>query len=37
MKYIYDGCCIQLGIGGMSNMVGKLIASSDLKNLGGHT
>ena len=37
MKYIYDGCCIQLGIGGMPNMVGKLIADSDLKNLGGHT
>lgn len=37
MKYIYDGCCIQLGIGGMPNMVGKLIATSDLKNLGGHT
>lgn len=37
MKYIYDGCCIQLGIGGMPNMVGKLIAGSDLKNLGGHT
>ncbi len=37
MKYIYDGCCIQLGIGGMPNQVGKLIADSDLKNLGGHT
>jgi len=37
MKYIYDGCCIQLGIGGMPNMVGKLIADSDLKHLGGHT
>lgn len=37
MKYIYDGCCIQLGIGGMPNLVGKLIADSDLKNLGGHT
>ncbi len=37
MEYIYDGCCIQLGIGGMPNMVGKLIADSDLKNLGGHT
>jgi acyl-CoA hydrolase len=37
MKYIYDGCCIQLGIGGMPNIVGKLIADSDLKNLGGHT
>jgi len=37
MDYIHDGCCIQLGIGGMPNMVGKLIADSDLKNLGGHT
>ncbi|HOJ28452.1 MAG TPA: acetyl-CoA hydrolase/transferase C-terminal domain-containing protein [Spirochaetota bacterium] len=37
MKFLYDGCCIQLGIGGMPNMVGKLIAQSDLKNLGGHT
>jgi acyl-CoA hydrolase len=37
MKYIHDGCCIQLGIGGMPNLVGKLIADSDLKNLGGHT
>lgn len=37
MNYIHDGCCIQLGIGGMPNMVGKLIADSDLKNLGGHT
>jgi len=37
MNYIYDGCCIQLGIGGMPNAVGRLIADSDLKNLGGHT
>ena len=37
MRYIHDGCCIQLGIGGMPNMVGKLIADSDLKDLGGHT
>ena len=37
MEYIYDGCCIQLGIGAMPNVVGKLIAESDLKNLGGHT
>lgn len=37
MNYIHDGCCIQLGIGGMPNMVGKLIAKSDLKDLGGHT
>ncbi len=37
MNYLHDGCCIQLGIGGMPNAVGKMIASSDLKNLGGHT
>lgn len=37
MKEIHDGCCIQLGIGGIPNMVGKLIAQSDLKDLGGHT
>lgn len=37
MKYLHDGCCIQLGIGGMPNAVGKMIANSDLKNLGGHT
>ena len=37
MRYIHDGCCIQLGIGGMPNMVGKLIAQSDLKHLGCHT
>ncbi len=32
-----DGSCIQLGIGGMPNAVGKLIAQSNLKNLGVHT
>ena len=37
MKYIKDGSCIQLGIGGMPGAVGKAIASSDLKDLGGHT
>ncbi len=37
MEYVHDGCCIQLGIGGMPNAVGKLIAESDLKDLGGHT
>jgi acyl-CoA hydrolase len=37
MRYIDDGCCIQLGIGGMPNLVGEMIADSDLKNLGGHT
>lgn len=37
MNYIHDGCCIQLGIGGMPGAVGTAIADSDLKNLGGHT
>ncbi|MGE5455417.1 MAG: acetyl-CoA hydrolase/transferase family protein [Methylocystaceae bacterium] len=37
MNFIHDGSCIQLGIGGMPNAVGKAIAASDLKNLGGHT
>ncbi len=32
-----DECCIQLGIGGMPNAVGKMIAASDLKDLGCHT
>lgn len=34
---IRDGACLQLGIGGMPNAVGSLIAQSDLKNLGVHT
>jgi len=37
MNYIRDGSCIQLGIGGMPNAVGHLIAESDLRDLGGHT
>ncbi|NLX02888.1 MAG: acetyl-CoA hydrolase [Syntrophomonadaceae bacterium] len=37
MEFIHDGCCIQLGIGGMPGAVGTAIAESDLKNLGGHT
>ncbi|MCI5639371.1 MAG: butyryl-CoA:acetate CoA-transferase, partial [Lachnospiraceae bacterium] len=40
-KYIVneipDGACLQLGIGGMPNAVGSLIADSDLKDLGVHT
>jgi len=32
-----DGCCLQLGIGGMPNAVGGMIADSDLKDLGIHT
>ena len=34
---IPNGACLQLGIGGMPNAVGKLIAQSDLKDLGVHT
>ncbi|WP_300670048.1 acetyl-CoA hydrolase/transferase C-terminal domain-containing protein [Desulfoluna sp.] len=37
VQQIEDGACIQLGIGGMPNAVGKLIAQSELKNLGVHT
>jgi butyryl-CoA:acetate CoA-transferase len=37
MDELEDGCCIQLGIGGMPNAVGSMIARSDLKNLGIHT
>lgn len=40
-KFIVDeipnGACLQLGIGGMPNAVGSLIAESDLKDLGVHT
>ena len=34
---IQDGSCIQLGIGGMPNAIGSLIAKSDLRNLGVHS
>lgn len=34
---IPDGACLQLGIGSMPNTIGKLIAESDLKDLGVHT
>lgn len=37
VKYLKDGDVIQLGIGGMSNAIGKMIVDSNLKNLGGHT
>ncbi len=37
IEQMSDDCCIQLGIGGMPNAVGKMIAGSDLKNLGCHT
>lgn len=35
--YLRDGITLQLGIGGMPNALGELIAQSDLKNLGMHT
>ena len=34
---IPNGACLQLGIGGMPNTIGSLIAQSDLKDLGVHT
>ena len=37
MYHIRDGCCIQLGIGAMPNLVGKMINETDLKDLGGNT
>ena len=37
VKEIPDGACLQLGIGGMPNAVGSMIAQSDLKDLGVHT
>ncbi len=37
MKEIEDGACLQLGIGGLPNLIGQMIAQSDLKDLGIHT
>ena len=37
LPHICDGATVQLGIGGMPNAVGSLIAQSDLKDLGVHT
>ena len=37
VSQIPNGACLQLGIGGMPNAVGSLIAQSDLKDLGVHT
>ena len=34
---IPNGACLQLGIGGMPNAVGMMIAQSDLRDLGVHT
>lgn len=37
LSRMYDGNCIQLGIGGVPNAVGNMVAESDLKDLGVHT
>ena len=37
VEEIPDGACLQLGIAGMPNTVGSMIAESDLKDLGVHT
>jgi len=37
MNELEDGSCLQLGIGGMPNAIGEMIAKSDLKDLGIHT
>jgi len=37
VEEIPDNACLQLGIGGMPNAIGSLIANSDLKGLGVHT
>ncbi len=37
VEQIPNGACLQLGIGGMPNAIGKMIAESDLKDLGIHT
>lgn len=37
IPYMRDGITLQLGIGSLPNAVGKLLAQSDLKDLGMHT
>lgn len=37
VEEIEDGACLQLGIGGLPNAVGTLLAESDLQDLGVHT
>nr|WP_325194697.1 acetyl-CoA hydrolase/transferase C-terminal domain-containing protein [uncultured Oscillibacter sp.] len=37
VPHIVDGATLQLGIGGMPNVVGSRLAESDLKDLGMHT
>lgn len=37
IKEIHDGCCIQLGIGGLPNTIGQMIAEAGIKHLGVHS
>ena len=37
VPHVRDGATVQLGIGGMPNVVGSLLAQSDLKDLAMHT
>lgn len=37
MKEIENGACLQLGIGGLPNVIGAMIVDSDLHDLGIHT
>lgn len=37
LPYIKDGATLQLGIGGMPSVIGKMLTQSDLKELGMHT
>ncbi|MBN1374876.1 MAG: butyryl-CoA:acetate CoA-transferase [Dehalococcoidia bacterium] len=37
MNEIEDGACLQLGIGGLPNVIGSMIVQSDLNDLGIHT
>lgn len=37
LAHIKDGCCIQLGIGGLPNAIASCLKHTDLKDLGIHT
>ena len=37
VEEIPDGACLQIGIGGTSDVIGNMIANSDIKDLGIHT
>lgn len=37
IKFIHDGSCIQLGIGGLPNALGTVLKDTDIKDLGVHS